>query len=154
MATYLSSFSMRSTWVMIMRRQQYRLRPSWSIASLSQQLALEREISASAWIVLPIRNVLVDKHQVALPQITRHLYRSQSRSCPSACPKGMPTLPQEKHRTGTIILSMYSIEAFGKRLRSRARGVTCGFAVAGVVDGVVDGEEGVSVLWNSLSRQN
>lgn len=32
--TYLSSFSIRSTWVMIMRRQQYRLRPSWSIASL------------------------------------------------------------------------------------------------------------------------
>lgn len=31
---YLRSFSMRSTWVMIMRRQQYRLRPSSSIASL------------------------------------------------------------------------------------------------------------------------
>lgn len=34
--TYLSNFSIRSTWVMIMRRQQYRLRPSWSIASLSE----------------------------------------------------------------------------------------------------------------------
>ena len=31
---YLRSFSIRSTCVMIMRRQQYRLHPSWSIASL------------------------------------------------------------------------------------------------------------------------
>lgn len=34
MEAYLRSFSIRSTWVMIMRRQQYRLRPSSSMASL------------------------------------------------------------------------------------------------------------------------
>ena len=33
--TYFKSFSIRSTWVMTMRRQQYRLQPSWSRASLS-----------------------------------------------------------------------------------------------------------------------
>ena len=33
-ATYFKSFSIRSTWVMIIRRQQYRFRPSSSMASL------------------------------------------------------------------------------------------------------------------------
>lgn len=31
---YRSSFSIKSTWVRIMRRQQYLFRPSWSMASL------------------------------------------------------------------------------------------------------------------------
>lgn len=37
--TYLSNFSIRSTWVMIIRRQQYRLQPSWSMASLLHRIA-------------------------------------------------------------------------------------------------------------------
>lgn len=51
----------------------------------------------------PIRDVLVNQGQVALPQITCDLHHSQSCSVAHVDEEGLPTLPQEKHRTGMII---------------------------------------------------
>lgn len=39
--TYRRSFSIRSTWVIIILRQQYRLQPSWSMASLNHVVRTE-----------------------------------------------------------------------------------------------------------------
>lgn len=55
-------------------------------------------------VSLPVHYILVDERYIALPQIGRHLSRRQSRSF--AVEKGsLLTLPQEKQRTGTIILA-------------------------------------------------
>lgn len=68
---YFKSFSIRSTWVMSMRRQQYLLHPSWSIASLLPVLgyAIVSECYRSA----PICNSLIDQLQVSLPKVPNNL---------------------------------------------------------------------------------
>ena len=55
-----------------MRLQQYRLQPSWSIASLHGGEISDTEL----WRIkafIPIRNALIQKLQVTLPEVTNDL---------------------------------------------------------------------------------
>jgi len=121
--SYLRSFSIRSTWVMIMRRQQYRFRPSSSIASLH---SLDSQQSKARRASLPIGLTgICDQLKVALPEVTSDL---QSKLVISAWLIAAEdrTFPQEKQRMGIIIL-MYYRECAGsadasKRIATRAGG--------------------------------
>lgn len=50
---YFKSFSMRSTCVMSMRRQQYLLHPSWSIASLFFLISNSPELGGMSYLTNP-----------------------------------------------------------------------------------------------------
>lgn len=56
---------------------------------------------------LPIGDVLVDQHQVALPEIAGHLQCCCQWCLLAPMEKSLPTLPQEKHRTGIIIVNVW-----------------------------------------------
>ena len=67
---YLSSFSIRSICVMIMRRQQYRLQPIWSMASLEWSETLD---ARPAKVNAPIRNAFFQEPHVGLPEVADDL---------------------------------------------------------------------------------
>ena len=102
---HCSSFSMRSTWVINIRRQQYRLHPSWVIISLGTNVSSLGKESGRRGHALPhsLPATLVPfednvPKDLRLPwAIIRKTYQK------SACHLDL-TLPQEKHRTGMIIL--------------------------------------------------
>lgn len=85
MKTYLRSFSMRSTCVMSMRRQQYRLHPNRSIASLL--IVAKKPVSsirdrdrvrytpgtALGSQNIPLFHTLIHELEIPLPKIARHL---------------------------------------------------------------------------------
>jgi len=103
--SYLRSFSIRSTWVMTMRRQQYRLSPRRSMASLGVAVSTSWATSTRTSHVPFLHALVLDHPQVALPEITRDLVHQLATACrvpPTQIPR---TFPQEKHRTGIIILS-------------------------------------------------
>lgn len=63
---------MRSTCVMTIRRQQYRLSPSWSIASLpTVSLDMQRVVRLQPDV--PIVDAIVDKLEISLPKVARDL---------------------------------------------------------------------------------
>lgn len=102
--SYLRSFSIRSTWVMIMRRQQYRFRPSSSIASL-RSLDFQPHKVESASLPIGLTGIC-DQLKIALPEVTSDL-RSKLVISVWRVAGEDPTFPQEKQRIGMIILMQY-----------------------------------------------
>lgn len=85
---------MRSTWVINIRRQQYRLHPSWSIASLVGVSAN----STTARRDKPFRDTILQKLQVALPQVSNDLF-SETVSSGLAAAGSRNTVPFRKRST-------------------------------------------------------
>ena len=92
---------------MIIRRQQYLLHPSLSMASLSPAHNLAPEIDealSSTAQILPIRHAFVKHFQVALPHVSDDLCNSIRTWFKRRRYEFKFTLPHEKHRTGMIML--------------------------------------------------
>jgi hypothetical protein len=91
---------MRSTWVIIIRRQQYRCSCSVSMASLIVS-SVPTQTSRSNFV--PVGHVLLfNELQVALPEVANDLYDIQLDWWQDTTAKR--TFPQEKHRTGIIMV--------------------------------------------------
>ena len=104
---------MRSTWVINMRRQQYRLHPSWSMASLPHRQRVSLQ-STFAEANSPLGNTVLEELQVALPQVSDDLLSTLARTGGGETTRwrwGERALPQEKHRTGMIILLVVVVVA-------------------------------------------
>lgn len=99
------SFSIKSTCVMIIRRQQYRLQPSWSIASLhicqSASACLSRRKHTHPEYP---RRAAVD----SAPTDPQPPVSVLSARLADSMGSGSDTFPQEKQRTGMIIWAGFS----------------------------------------------
>lgn len=105
--TYFRSFSMRSTCVMTIRRQQYRLQPSWSSASLwIVSVRAGPLCCARRWRLPVAKPLLLDQLHKFLPEIARHLGKelADREVHPDRCVTHLAageTANRDDHRFGT-----------------------------------------------------